>query len=76
MEYSMSEESNSPEQRPSITLQDIASVVEILKVVTERGVWKVGELTVVGQLYDRLVSFLEGAGVEVKKPTEDQGDQQ
>jgi len=71
----MSEESTSPEQRPNITLQDIASVVEILKVVTERGVWKVNELTVVGQLYDRLVTFLEGAGVEVKKPMSDQGEQ-
>jgi hypothetical protein len=71
----MSEESTSAEQRPNITLQDIASVVEILRVVTERGVWKVNELTVVGQLYDRLVNFLEGAGVEVKKPMADQGEE-
>lgn len=65
---SMTEESQTPEQRPSITLQDIASVVEILKVVTDRGVWKVSELSAVGQLYDRLTTFLDGAGVQFKKP--------
>jgi hypothetical protein len=63
----MTEEAQTPEQRPSITLQDIASVVEILKVVTDRGVWKVSELSAVGQLYDRLTTFLESAGVQVNK---------
>lgn len=57
-----------PVERPNITLNDIASVVEILRVVTERGVWKVGELSGVGQLYDRLVKFLESAGVQVNQP--------
>lgn len=53
--------------KPSITLQDIASVVEIMRVVTDRGVWKVSELSAVGQIYDRLVAFLEAAGIQVKK---------
>jgi len=53
--------------KPSITLQDIASVVEIMRVVTDRGVWKVSELSSVGQVYDRLVAFLEAAGIQVKK---------
>ena len=62
----MSEEANTQEQlKPSITLQDIASVVEILKVVTDRGVWKVNELSGVGQLYDRLVAFLNSAGINL-----------
>lgn len=64
----MSDEStvtNEEPVRPSITLQDIASVVEILKVCTDRGVWRISELTTVGQLYERLVSFLEGAGMTV-----------
>lgn len=52
-------------QKPSISLQDIASVVEILRVCTDRGVWRINELSAVGQLYDRLVNFLEGAGVKV-----------
>jgi hypothetical protein len=57
--------------RPSISLQDIASVVEILRVCTDRGVWRIGELSAVGQLYDRLTNFLEAAGVKVdQKPNE------
>lgn len=56
-------------QKPSITLQDIASVVEILRVCTERGVWRIGELSTVGSLYERLVSFLDGAGVKVGDAT-------
>jgi hypothetical protein len=64
----MSDENIQPTDspKPSITLQDIASVVEILRVVTERGVWRVAELSSVGQVYDRLVAFLEAAGVSVK----------
>lgn len=72
----MTEESQTPDQRPSITLQDIASVVEILKVVTDRGVWKVSELSAVGQLYDRLTTFLEGAGVQFKKSESDDSNDQ
>lgn len=53
--------------RPSITLNDIASVVEVLKVCTERGVWKVGELSSVGQLYDKLTGFLESATNQLPK---------
>lgn len=53
--------------RPSITLNDIASVVEVLKVCTERGVWKVGELSSIGQLYDKLNSFLEIASNQLPK---------
>lgn len=53
--------------RPTITLQDIASVVEILQICTARGVWKATELSVVGGLYDRLTGFLEGAGAQLDK---------
>lgn len=72
----MSEEAQAPDQRPSITLQDIASVVEILKVVTDRGVWKVSELSAVGQLYDRLSTFLDSAGVTIKKPESENSEDQ
>jgi len=71
-EESISEESAAaaePAAKPSITLQDIASVVDILQVCTNRGAWRVNELTTVGQLYDRLTSFLEGAGVQLNSRT-------
>jgi len=72
----MSQEAQAPDQRPSITLQDIASVVEILKVVTNRGVWKVSELSAVGQLYDRLSTFLDSAGVTIKKAESENSEDQ
>lgn len=56
--------------KPGITLQDISSVVEILRVCTLRGVWRINELSAVGSLYDRLVSFLDGAGIKVNHDRE------
>lgn len=64
----MTTEENQP--RPSITLQDIASVVEIMRVCTERGVWRVNELSTVGAVYDRLTAFLDGAGFKFGPETE------
>lgn len=71
-EESITEESQvntEPVPKPSITIQDIASVVDILQVCTTRGVWRVNELSTVGQLYDRLTTFLEGAGVQLNSRT-------
>lgn len=48
-------------KKPSITLNDIAQVVEVLRVCTERGVWKANELSSVGALFDRLTAFLQDA---------------
>lgn len=50
-------------KKPSINLTDIAQCVEVLAICTERGAWKPGELSAVGTLYDRLLKFLEEAGV-------------
>jgi len=65
----MSDENPVNNERPNITLNDLASVAEILRVVTDRGVWRVTELSSVGQLYDRIVKFLESAGVQVNQPS-------
>jgi len=50
-------------KKPSINLTDIVQCVEVLRVCTERGVWRANELSGVGQLYDRLTAFLSDAGV-------------
>jgi hypothetical protein len=57
----MSEEQST---RPTLNIQDIANVVELLRLVTERGAWRANELSTVGQIYDRLTQFLESAGVK------------
>jgi len=54
-------------ERPTISLHDIAAVVQILDVCTARAVWKPQELSGVGKLYDKLVVFLDGAGYKTTK---------
>lgn len=65
----MNQESTS-ENKATITLSDIGAVVEVLRVVTERGVWKANELSVVGGLYDRLTKFLESTESQAKAAQE------
>lgn len=57
---------------PNLTLQDVAAVVQIFRILTSRGVWKAGELSTVGNLYDRLTKFLEAAGVQLESEFPDQ----
>lgn len=59
-----------PENRPTITLSDISAVIEVMRVVTERGVWKASELSTVGGLYDRLSKFLESTESQTKSDTQ------
>ena len=66
----MSEETQQEPERPSITLHDIAAVVQILDVCTARSVWKPAELSSVGRIYDRLSAFLEGAGYTTESAAE------
>jgi len=66
----MNQESTS-DNKATITLTDISAVVEVIRVVTERGVWKANELSVVGALYDRLTKFLESTESQAKSQTTD-----
>lgn len=56
-----------PAEKPSLTLQDLTLMIQILEVGTNRGAWKADELSSVGGLYDRIAAFLTAAGVELKK---------
>ncbi len=56
---------NQETQSGSLSLNDIANMIQLITVVTERGAIKPAELSAVGELYDRLVTFIRGAGVEV-----------
>lgn len=54
------------EDAPTLTLTDIANVVQVISLATQRGAWRPNELSSVGSLYDKLVAFLESAGVGVE----------
>jgi len=61
------------DKKPSINLTDISQCVEVIRVCTERGVWRPSELSGVGQLYDRLTNFLTEAGVVLDQKDNTQG---
>lgn len=58
------------DQKTTLTLQDIAAMVQVIQLATERIAWKVDELSSVGILYDRMVAFLKTAGVDVNSTAE------
>jgi hypothetical protein len=55
-------------ERPTLTLQDLSLMVQVLETGSARGAWKANELSSVGHLYDRVTSFLEAAGVPKNQP--------
>jgi hypothetical protein len=49
-------------QAPSLTLQDLVLVAQIIQLTTQRGAYKAEELADVGGLYNKLVAFLQSTG--------------
>jgi hypothetical protein len=47
---------------PSLTLQDLVLVAQIIQLTTQRGAFKAEELADVGGLYNKLVTFLQSTG--------------
>ena len=61
MTVSTSPETAAP-ATPNLGVQDLVVVAQIIQIATARGVWKPEELSTVGNLYNRLMTFLEAAG--------------
>jgi hypothetical protein len=64
---------NEPAAPPSLTVQDLVTVAQILQLAAQRGTFKMEEFTDVGSLYNKLVTFLQHSGAISPKP---QGDEQ
>ena len=67
-----------PEQQdqqtvPSLTLQDLVLVAQIIQLTSQRGAFKAEELADVGGLYNKLVVFLQSTGAlnPAPAPTEE-----
>ena len=56
---------------PSLTLQDLILVAQIIQIATQRGTFKAEELADVGNLYNKLVVFLQSTGALTPAPTEE-----
>ena len=62
-------EQQTPPEQQGITLNDIANVVRIIDVASQRGAFRGPELSQVGTVHDRLMKFLEAN--QPKPPVED-----
>jgi len=47
---------------PSLTLQDLVLVAQIIQLTSQRGAFKAEELADVGGLYNKLIAFLQASG--------------
>ncbi len=69
MSEKKSVEQQTPTEQQGITLNDIANVVRIIDVASQRGAFRGPELSQVGTVHDRLMKFLEAN--QPKQPVED-----
>ena len=56
---------------PSLTLQDLVLVAQIIQLTSQRGAFKAEELEAVGALYNKLITFLQSTGALAPAPTEE-----
>ncbi len=47
-----------PQEAPGLTVNDLAAMVQVINVASQRGAFKADELSAVGTLYDKLSKFL------------------
>lgn len=57
---------------PQLTLNDLASVIRIIDVISSRGGFKGEELSEVGALRDKYLSFLQAANAEAESQEGDE----
>ena len=74
----MTEQTQTPteqEQSASLNLQDLILVAQIIQLGSQRGAFRAEELTNVGNLYTKLVAFLQATGaVSPAEPEETKND--
>ena len=56
----------------SLSLQDLASLKQIVEVVARRGAFKAEEMSVVGNTYNNLVAFLQSVMPAPEAPAEEE----
>ena len=50
-----------PEKAPELNINDLVAMRNVIDVVTKRGAFQANELSSVGQLFDKLNTFLDAA---------------
>lgn len=70
-EVSNTESSEIPPTTPTLSLNDLTIMLQIIETVTKRGAWKPDELSSVGALYDRITTFINAANAAKNDETND-----
>lgn len=73
MEQNQEQTQPTPEQ-PSLSLNDLVLLLNLVRVTSERGAIKADELSAVGAVYDKLFKFLEASGAINKQAPADQSE--
>jgi hypothetical protein len=69
VEAEASEVQQQPQQPgPSLTLQDLVLVAQIIQLATQRGAIRAEEMEQVGGLYTKLIAFLQSTGALTPAP--------
>jgi translation initiation factor IF-2 len=55
---------NTNQNPPSLTLNDLAVLRNVIEVAISRGTFKADEITVVGQTYDKLKAWLDSVAAQ------------
>jgi len=58
----VAEQQETQQSAPSLTLQDLVLVAQIIQLTSQRGAFKAEELESVGGLYNKLIAFLQSTG--------------
>jgi hypothetical protein len=58
-ETKQEQSSQEPSEQAQLTLNDLVAMKSIIDIASQRGTFKPNEMVVVGQTYNKLVSFLE-----------------
>ena len=67
--------SQSAEQTaPSLTLQDLVLVAQIIQISSQRGAFRAEELSDIGNLYTKLIAFLQATGALTPTTEESKND--
>ena len=56
------QETAAEQSAPSLTLQDLVLVAQIIQIGSQRGTFRAEELADVGALYTKLIAFLQATG--------------
>jgi len=65
------DETTNTQLQTNLSIGDIASLLQIVEVVSQRGAFRAEELSSVGALYDKVKAFVVASTPAAEQPTEE-----